>query len=112
MNNIINKGVRIDIDCQCESPLCIYTIFTDRSQISHNFMCEEYGHGIFMTSAFRCQSHNKNVGGVENSNHCWGGARDYTAPELDRLEAIAKRHWKYVKRYKKFIHCDHRKNRE
>jgi len=110
--NIIAKGKIKELDCQCKSSKCFYTLYTTESQDSHAAMLEEYGSRVFMTSAYRCQEHNETVGGADTSNHCLGDARDYTAQELDRLYAIAQKHWKFVKKYRKFIHCDNRKRDE
>lgn len=110
--NIIGKGKIKALDCQCKDPRCFYTVYTDEAQESHAAMVEDYGPGVFMTSAYRCQRHNESVGGVKMSNHCLGDARDYSAPELHRLYEVAKKHWKYVKKYKNFIHCDNRANKE
>lgn len=109
---IIGKGKIRELDCQCSSPFCFYTLYTDEAQDSEAAMLEEYGNKVFQTSAYRCQAHNKEVGGANMSNHCIGDARDYACQELNRLYEIAKKHWKYVEKYKKFIHCDNRSNLE
>ena len=114
MVHTIRKGIRKDLDCQCNDPRCIFTHYTDEAEESHDAMVEEFGEGIVTMSAFRCAIHNRRVGGVRNSNHVWGDGRDYTAKDFQRLIETAKKHWRYVKVYpkKRIIHCDNRKNKE
>ena len=38
-----------------------------------------------ITSGYRCEAHNKAVGGVENSSHTKGEAADVTCADLDKL---------------------------
>lgn len=73
-----------------------------------------YGHPILVNSWTRCKSHNEAVGGVANSYHLNGKAVDLMPPyrpALDMLEVEAKVVFPFVKRYKRFIHCDIRGER-
>ena len=52
------------------------------SEMDHDFvgelqyLREEFGSPMKITSGFRCKKHNKKVGGSENSSHLWGMASD------------------------------------
>ena len=71
---------------------------------------------VRINSGYRCEVHNKNVGGVKNSKHILGKAADLSC-ELGAkklLEAVQDLHDKqgklqdldYCKEYKTFIHID------
>ena len=111
---IYAKSKLKEFDCQCKSDLCFFTIMQESTIESLAKVKEEFGKPIFVTSAYRCQSHNKNVGGVKMSNHCLGDAVDLVPAngQLHQLASIAQKHWKFVKKYRKFIHCDNRKRDE
>lgn len=54
----------------------------DECDMDHDFMAmleesrELYDAPIHLNSAYRCEQHNKDVGGVRNSAHCRGNAVD------------------------------------
>lgn len=103
-----------ELECRCMSELCIYQ-FVDSAVIdSFEATRKEYGHPIQINSAFRCQSHNKNSGGLVNSFHTIGFALDITPfvfsgnifkDRLDKLAFIAAKHFNKIKIYDSFIHC-------
>ena len=111
---IYAKGKLKEFDCQCKSALCFFTIMQESTVNSLAEVRAEFKENIFVTSAYRCQSHNKSVGGVKMSNHCLGDAVDLVPAngQLHQLASIADKNFKYVKQYKKFIHCDNRRNKE
>ena len=47
-----------------------------------------YGMPIFITSGYRCEAHNKKIGGVANSQHLVGEACDFTGKDFKRLLRI------------------------
>ncbi len=49
------------------------------------------GQPLIVTSGFRCRTHNHNIGGAENSQHCLGTAADISCPGIDpaKLAALA-----------------------
>lgn len=51
---------------------------------------EIYGKPINLTNGFRCKKHNKEVGGVANSNHTKGRAFDCYCDDLEDLCRLAK----------------------
>lgn len=108
---LYRKGKLKDFDCKCKNPLCFFTIIQTSTIDSLASLKEEFGE-VFVTSAYRCQSHNERVGGVALSNHTLGDAIDIVPAnkDIDTLYEVAKKHFKYVEKYKKFIHCDNRMN--
>lgn len=99
-----------EIDCRCKLEDCKITRITEPACNSFRLTREEFDSPIWTTSVFRCVKHNDSVGGVKGSNHTHGDALDMIPVngDLDRLEKIARKHFKYVKRYKNFIHGDNR----
>jgi len=79
---------------------------------------EEYGLPIVATSWTRCWRWNAKVGGTTTSYHKNGRAIDIRPQDrndIDVLEAIARKHFPFVKRYNKngksWLHCDLRGER-
>lgn len=100
--------------CKCRSKLCTRTFVNPRTVRAFQLTRNIYGCPIAVTSAFRCQTHNKKVGGLANSMHLTGSAidlrpaiKDFHESELDRLEKVAILYFDVVIRYndKGFIHC-------
>ena len=115
--NLIEKGSdtpiskhlsQSELDCNCSDPFCNFTLFNQSVVDSFELTRVEFDSPIRITSFFRCQSHNFNVGGSENSNHMKGLAVDLKPinGNLDDLEKIARKYFKFVIRYKTFLHCD------
>lgn len=70
-----------------------------------------FGRPIFITSGYRSEAHNTNVGGVPNSRHKYGLAADIFIRDVDfQLHRIAEKaeRMKFggIGRYRKFIHID------
>lgn len=64
---------------------------------------------IKITSGYRCEKHNKEVGGVPNSKHMKGMACDITSDNLEKAYEIAQKlGFSYVKidKLKKYIHME------
>lgn len=61
-----------EVDCKCGCGLIPQKAMLDKfDQIR-----EAYGKSIVITSASRCEKHNKKIGGSKNSNHVKGLAMD------------------------------------
>jgi uncharacterized protein YcbK (DUF882 family) len=69
---------------------------------------EEYGSPITVTSGYRCEAHNKAVGGVKVSEHTRGRGADVSGKDLDKLYELCQKHFKAVGdgRAKGFVHVD------
>jgi hypothetical protein len=97
-----------EFQCKCRHADCNYSIIYSYNISCFNKVRGEFGFPITITSGFRCQRHNLNSDGVENSDHMKGEAIDITPVDfsrIDELERIARIHYKTVIRYPRFIHC-------
>ena len=64
---------------------------------------------IIITSGYRCSKHNKEVGGVKNSQHIRGKAVDIKVKGMSvrELEEVCKwAEFSFIKRYKSWVHVD------
>lgn len=94
-----------EMDCRCERSSCKFTIFYRPTIIAFDATRIDFQGPITVNSGFRCQEHNADVGGKDDSRHKRGMALDMAADDLDKLEKCAKRHFDVVIRYKTFLHC-------
>lgn len=103
-----------EVDCRCNREDCTQTLLDEKTFDSFIATRKEYDQPIKVNSWFRCQQHNRQVGGLDASRHKLGFAcdlqpqsREYTLVELHSLAEVARKHFKYVKMYpgKVFLHC-------
>jgi uncharacterized protein YcbK (DUF882 family) len=105
-----------ELSCRC----CGKLIVNDKAVISLQafkyYLQRKYKKNIRITinCSTRCPKHNKEVGGVANSEHLEGIAFDIVSPDLDYkilyAEAVASKMFSTVIRYdkSKFVHADTR----
>ncbi len=76
-------------------------VVIEKIQKAHNV-------SLTITSGYRCDVHNKAVGGVANSTHTQGLACDFTCNQLDNVAMSLLTHGGGFKYYKDkhFIHID------
>jgi uncharacterized protein YcbK (DUF882 family) len=67
---------------------------------------KESGGPVNVNSGFRCKTHNKEIGGVDNSNHTKGTSADCepTACTIDELTKIARKYFNEVIKCGTFVH--------
>jgi uncharacterized protein YcbK (DUF882 family) len=98
-----------EVECKCQYPDCHYTLVHDRTIRAFHLVRQHFGEPIIVTSGFRCQRHNKEVGGKATSFHTKGSAIDLKPRngDLDGLEHYARLYFDFVLRYEDmgFIHC-------
>lgn len=98
-----------EVDCRCSRASCTQTLLDEGTFSSYIETRREFGGPITITNWFRCQTHNKEVGGSNTSKHKLGLACDLTPNngEIDTLAIVARKFFHYVKLYKdkNFIHC-------
>lgn len=95
-------------DCPC----CSIAGLEDAALYAFMELEKEFETRLIITSAYRCEKHNRKVGGAEESYHKKGQAIDFSHPSLSVLKDIA--NWLSIdwdggfKFYKdkKFIHID------
>ena len=74
-----------DCKCGCEMPESVFTEvkkLANQLQIIRSFIQRP----IILTNAYRCPTHNKDVGGVSDSQHLLGKAADIKVKELEPTE--------------------------
>ena len=111
----VNKSINSyltskELDCKCSSNLCHYTLFNKDLSIKFLGVRMAMGRPLFINSAFRCQSHNTHVGGVDESSHTTGNALDistfsFSDIEKAQLIELCKNQFDFVKVYPTFVHC-------
>jgi len=84
-------------ECKCKgTDCCAHTCAMDDGfMLKMDAIRGSYGKPLYVTSAFRCNKHNKNIGGVNGSNHTKGRAVDVYAADKKDLPEIAEiaKHW-------------------
>ena len=75
-----------EFKCKCCGKIQIDSRLVDRLQI----LRELVGTSIIVTSGYRCQKHNKEVGGHEKSLHMEGLAADIKCTNREKLEELKK----------------------
>jgi len=116
---LLHKAINIELAykldssefrCQCTRMTCNQILFSPRLKDSWNLSRSQFGKALKVNSGHRCQSHNEEVGGVEDSKHTKGEAIDISHVEFEPLE---KRHLKMILdnnfdvviEYPTFYHC-------
>lgn len=74
---------------------------------------EHFGQPVSVTSASRCKTHNRSVGGTDNSYHLKGRATDIQVEDTSPIDVYAYLDNKYPERYgfgryNAFVHVDTR----
>ena len=72
---------------------------------------EKLGMPIVVNSGYRCERHNKDVGGVRNSQHLRGEAADVSCADLPRLKALIIENGKFDQliTYPTFLHVSYKR---
>ena len=97
-----------EVDCRCTYYSCKRTLLAESIEKSFLATRVDFGKAIYVTSGYRCQKHNIDIGGVGDSRHKLGLALDLKPKDnvdLDYLEEVARQHFDVVLRYPVFIHC-------
>lgn len=79
-----------EFNCKCDSINCAITLVAEPLLKALQDLREKLGEPIIITSAFRCQEHNRKAGGSETSCHLVGLAADIKAKNMDLLYTLAK----------------------
>lgn len=99
-----------ELMCRCSYKDCNHSYMfyktVDSAQRFRNFMKES----LYITSAYRCQRHNEDVGGHIDSYHKKGHAIDFAVPQdydIDYFADKARMFFDVVIKYpnRNFIHC-------
>lgn len=76
---------------------------------------DHFGKMVVINSGFRCEAHNKAIGGALNSTHLQGRGADFVVAGVTCDDVYAYLLWKYplqygIKNYGRWIHLDTRSN--
>lgn len=110
--NLSNNLHHHEFQCKCGNSTCINTVYDTRLMIAYDEFRKKFNDKVTITSGYRCEYHNRNVGGVTDSHHTLGAAMDIAIPKdkKDYFIECAKKTFPYVQVYEKknFIHVDMR----
>jgi uncharacterized protein YcbK (DUF882 family) len=97
-----------EFDCPCNE--CTTTIIDLDHVAALQKLRDVLNKPIQINSAYRCPSHNKNVGGASNSRHVVGDATDITVAGLtpSQVADICEPMFNGLGRYDTFTHVDSR----
>lgn len=122
-NYVKNKTVQLsknfkssEFNCKCGRKDCINTLIDTDLVACTQKARDLVKKPIVVNSAYRCATHNKNVGGVSTSKHTKGLAVDLKCPSGITLKEFAwvceQAGFRGVLRYdgQNFVHCDMRDN--
>ena len=98
-----------EFDCPCDH--CNITLVKQSTINSCQAARYDLNRALYLTSGYRCEHHNREVGGVGLSNHLDGGGADLACPkEMDIYDfaKVLRKHFLYVKVYVggNYCHCD------
>jgi uncharacterized protein YcbK (DUF882 family) len=121
MSIIYKKGICVpvskyfsstDFDCHCLRPNCNETTIDSRLAVALDSLFDVAG-PFRIDSGYRCPAHNKEIGGVFDSQHILGKAADCksidskTGAEMARFaENVLAFHEGGIGTYPSFAHCD------
>ena len=91
-------------------PCCKKEVYLMKHILHLQTMRNHFNKPIKITSGFRCEKHNKKIGGVQYSQHLLGTATDIKIKEIspDIVADYAEKHFDGVGRYNTFTHVDSR----
>lgn len=95
-----------EFECKCNK--CIPQQIESELLTKLDSLRELVGHGIIVTSGFRCAEHNKASGGVKNSQHLSGKAADLCSSSvtIEELSKLAENFFQRIGVAKDFVHVD------
>ena len=107
---VTNNFVSSEFDCQCKNPECRETIVDLEHAEKLQLLREKLNTSITITSAYRCEAHNKAVGGATHSRHKKGDATDIVVNrmQVEHVAQAAEKLFDGLGRYDTFTHVDSR----
>jgi len=99
----------------CKGNSCCNEVKVDEKLIDYlQKFRNHFGKPLTINSAYRCQTHNKKIGGSTNSNHTKGKAADIVVKDIKPLEVAIYAESigiKGIGLYDSFVHIDTRKDK-
>jgi len=97
-----------EIDCKCNYKSCTHTLIDLEHIVELQQAREELG-PLKINSGYRCERHNKDVGGSPTSQHLLGTATDIISRTINPKDLADKlEYFTGLGRYKTFTHIDSR----
>lgn len=100
-----------EFHCKCSYPDCTFTLIDNKLKRQWNRFRSSFSRGIVISSGYRCQKHNEDVGGHPNSYHKKGMALDLIVPQHVTMKIFANTARNYFDKVieypgKNFIHVN------
>lgn len=91
----------VEFACHCTYKECHFFLWSPKLKKAWNGLRGDYGAPLDLTNGFRCQKHNKDETGRDESYHTVGQSLDIDIlkmgeVEINRLQWIAKRYFDYI----------------
>lgn len=118
-----NKGKKVQLsknfestefDCKCKNKTCTTTEIDPKLVEYLQKIRDYFGKAVTINSAYRCDEHNKSVGGANQSKHKFGQAADIKVSGVKPLKVAQYAEFigiKGIGQYSNFVHIDTRTNK-
>lgn len=103
-----------EFDCKCKNKICSTTEIDPKLVEYLQKIRDYFGKAVTINSAYRCDKHNKSVGGANQSKHKFGQAADIKVSGIKPLKVAQYAEFIGVKgigQYSNFVHIDTRTNK-
>lgn len=103
-----------EFDCNCKNKTCTTTEIDPKLVEYLQKIRNYFGKAVTINSAYRCDKHNKSVGGASQSKHKYGQAADIKVSGVKPLKVAQYAEFIGVKgigQYPNFVHIDTRTNK-
>lgn len=103
-----------EFDCKCKDKTCTTTEIDPKLVEYLQKIRDYFGKAVTINSAYRCDKHNKSVGGASQSKHKFGQAADIKVSGIKPLKVAQYAEFigiKGIGQYSNFVHIDTRTNK-
>ena len=103
-----------EFDCKCKNKTCSTTEIDPKLVEYLQKIRDYFGKSVTINSAYRCDKHNKSIGGASQSKHKYGQAADIKVSGVKPLKVAQYAEFIGVKgigQYSNFVHIDTRTNK-
>lgn len=117
---IFNKGEKLklsdnfqssEFECKCSNKECVEQRVSIDLIESLQKARTALNTGFVVTSGYRCEAHNKAIGGAKSSQHLKGNAADIKTKDMDKLDTELQKHFDAIGDAKpSFLHVDIRRD--
>lgn len=102
-----------EFQCKCSYPDCIEQRVSVDLIENLQKLRDEHSSSITITSGYRCEKHNKDIGGSPRSQHIHGNAADLKTSNMTKLLSLVEKFFKAIgNNIPSFIHVDERRDRQ